>query len=99
MRSLGLARSWGILALVATAFVAPLTGAEQLSSASTTAIADAAQPTNPSGHPNAGTNGGTVAASDYYTLEDFSHVEKIDAHVHLHGAGEHFMAQAIQDNF
>jgi hypothetical protein len=26
-------------------------------------------------------------------------VEKIDAHVHLHGTADRFMAQALQDNF
>ena len=35
----------------------------------------------------------------YYTLEDFPRVEKIDAHVHLHGAADGFMAQALRDNF
>jgi len=39
---------------------------------------------------------GTTA---YYTLADFARVEKIDAHVHVHGTGEHFMAQAQADNF
>ena len=40
-----------------------------------------------------------VAASDYYTLADFQRVAKIDAHVHLHGPAERFMAQAIADRF
>jgi predicted TIM-barrel fold metal-dependent hydrolase len=35
----------------------------------------------------------------YYSLADFERVEKIDAHVHIHGAADRFMAQAIQDNF
>lgn len=39
------------------------------------------------------------AAPQYYTLDDFQSVEKIDAHVHLHGVAERFMAQATRDNF
>jgi hypothetical protein len=39
----------------------------------------------------------TVAG--YYTMADFERVEKIDAHVHLHGRADRFMAQAIADNF
>ena len=42
---------------------------------------------------------GPAAARDHYSLGDFSRVEKIDAHVHLHGAADRFMAQAIQDRF
>ena len=38
-------------------------------------------------------------AAAYYTLSDFARVEKIDAHVHVHGAGERFMAQAEADGF
>ena len=38
-------------------------------------------------------------APRYYALGDFQRVEKIDAHVHLHGTAERFMAQALQDNF
>ena len=43
----------------------------------------------------------SLADSDpaHYTLEDFARVAKIDAHVHLHGAAEHFMAQAQADGF
>jgi len=37
-------------------------------------------------------------AAHSYSLEDFQHVEKIDAHVHLHGAARQFMAQAVRDN-
>ena len=37
--------------------------------------------------------------ADYYTLSDFARVDKIDAHVHVHGAGERFMAQAQADGF
>ncbi len=32
-----------------------------------------------------------------YTMDDFARVEKIDAHVHLHGPADRFMAQAISD--
>lgn len=35
----------------------------------------------------------------YYTQADFPRVLKIDAHVHVHGPAQHFMAQAIRDNF
>jgi predicted TIM-barrel fold metal-dependent hydrolase len=35
----------------------------------------------------------------YYTREDFPRIEKIDAHVHLHGPAAAFMAQALHDNF
>lgn len=40
-------------------------------------------------------------ASDarYYTLPDFQRVEKIDAHVHIHGAADRLMALAIRDKF
>jgi predicted TIM-barrel fold metal-dependent hydrolase len=41
---------------------------------------------------------GTTAAR-YYTLADFQRVEKIDAHVHVHGRADRFMAQAIADGF
>ena len=40
-----------------------------------------------------------AAHSDYYTLADFQQVDKIDAHVHVHGSAERFMAQALEDNF
>ncbi len=39
------------------------------------------------------------AAAPYYALADFESVEKIDAHVHLHGVADRFMAQAVRDNF
>ena len=29
-----------------------------------------------------------TSAADYYTLADFQHVEKIDAHVHVHGRAD-----------
>jgi len=41
----------------------------------------------------------TAGAGRYYTLEDFAGVEKIDAHVHVHGPADHFMAQALADGF
>jgi len=40
-----------------------------------------------------------AADSAFYTLADFKRVDKIDAHVHLHGPAERFMAGAIEDNF
>ena len=39
------------------------------------------------------------ATTGYYTRADFQRVDKIDAHVHLHGPAERFMAQAIADRF
>jgi hypothetical protein len=44
---------------------------------------------------------GADSAADgrYYSLADFARVEKIDAHVHVHGEAAAFMAQAVQDNF
>ena len=39
------------------------------------------------------------ADHQYYTLADFPRVAKIDAHVHIHGPANAFMAQAIRDNF
>ncbi len=38
-------------------------------------------------------------AETHYTLEDFPQVAKIDAHVHVHGVADRFMAQAVADNF
>ncbi len=38
-------------------------------------------------------------APEHYRHEDFAGVEKIDAHVHLHGSAERFMAQAAADGF
>jgi predicted TIM-barrel fold metal-dependent hydrolase len=47
--------------------------------------------------------GGVMAADKpaetFYTMEDFPHVEKIDAHMHVHGVADHLVAQAIADNF
>jgi len=42
---------------------------------------------------------GDTATARYYTLADFQRVEKIDAHVHVHGRADRFMAQAIADGF
>jgi hypothetical protein len=36
-------------------------------------------------------------ADSYYALQDFASVEKIDAHVHLHGMAQAFMEQARRD--
>ena len=41
----------------------------------------------------------TAPAPDFYTAADFQRVDKIDAHVHLHGRADRFMAQAIADRF
>ena len=41
----------------------------------------------------------TAPAADYYTPADFPRVDKIDAHLHLHGRADRFMAQAIADRF
>lgn len=35
----------------------------------------------------------------YYTEADFEKVDKADVHVHIHSADDHFMEQAIKDNF
>ena len=43
--------------------------------------------------------GAGAADERYYSLSDFERVEKIDAHVHVHGEAAAFMAQALQDNF
>jgi predicted TIM-barrel fold metal-dependent hydrolase len=37
--------------------------------------------------------------ASYYALGDFAHVPKIDAHMHIHGPADRFMAQAIADDF
>jgi predicted TIM-barrel fold metal-dependent hydrolase len=39
------------------------------------------------------------AAESYYSMQDFRRVGKIDAHVHIHGPANAFMAQAVHDNF
>jgi Amidohydrolase len=41
----------------------------------------------------------SATGARYYSLSDFPRVEKIDAHVHIHGEADRFMAQAIHDNF
>jgi len=43
--------------------------------------------------------GAASTAARYYTTADFQRVEKIDAHVHVHGRADRFMAQAIADGF
>ena len=43
--------------------------------------------------------GSAIAAGTPYSLADFQKARKIDAHVHIHGVADHFMAQAIEDNF
>ena len=43
--------------------------------------------------------GSALAAPASYTLADFASVEKIDAHVHIHGPADKFMAQVARDNF
>ena len=39
------------------------------------------------------------AQGRYYSSGDFRRVEKIDAHMHIHGAAERLMAQAVRDHF
>ena len=41
---------------------------------------------------------GGAATEQYYSRDDFARVEKIDAHVHIHGRGDRFMAQAVKDH-
>lgn len=46
------------------------------------------------------TGGQVYAASEaHYQLMDFERVPKIDAHMHVHGAADRLMRQAIADNF
>lgn len=40
-----------------------------------------------------------LAQAAYYDEADFKRIEKIDAHVHLHGPADQFMAQAVSDHF
>lgn len=40
-----------------------------------------------------------AAPQPHYGPDDFPRVPKIDAHVHLHGPAEAFMAQALRDDF
>ena len=39
------------------------------------------------------------SAARYYTMADFPHVDKIDAHMHVIGAADRLLAQAIADDF
>jgi Amidohydrolase len=57
--------------------------------ADSAAVRPATAATTPAGASNAA----------YYSLDDFARVEKIDAHVHLHGAADQFMARALADRF
>jgi hypothetical protein len=41
---------------------------------------------------------GQAHAADRYTVAEFADVAKIDAHVHINGPAEAFVAQAIRDN-
>jgi predicted TIM-barrel fold metal-dependent hydrolase len=45
--------------------------------------------------------GAAVSATPptFYTIGDFTAVEKIDAHVHIHGPADRFMEQTTRDNF
>jgi predicted TIM-barrel fold metal-dependent hydrolase len=56
-----------------------------------------ALPSNAAGA-RAGGSAGAGAGDEYYSRDDFAQVEKIDAHVHIHGRGDGFMAQAIRDH-
>jgi len=38
-------------------------------------------------------------SSDHYSLEDFQRIDKIDAHLHIHGPAQQFMTQAVSDGF
>lgn len=40
-----------------------------------------------------------ACAQQHYSVDDFARVEKIDAHLHLHGPADRFMAQASADGF
>ncbi|MBV8909754.1 MAG: amidohydrolase [Gammaproteobacteria bacterium] len=40
-----------------------------------------------------------AGASTSYAADDFARIEKIDAHMHVHGRAERLMAQAIADHF
>jgi predicted TIM-barrel fold metal-dependent hydrolase len=44
-------------------------------------------------------SGAADASGDHYTMADFHRVEKIDAHVHVHGKGDRLVAQAVADHF
>jgi predicted TIM-barrel fold metal-dependent hydrolase len=40
-----------------------------------------------------------AAPEKYYGAGDFRHLQKIDAHVHVHGPADRLMGQAVHDNF
>ncbi len=40
-----------------------------------------------------------LAAHEYYSLADFRKVDKIDAHMHVHGPADRLMARVLRDNF
>jgi len=42
---------------------------------------------------------GTAPPDGYYTMHDFRRVEKIDAHMHVHGSADRLIAEAIADHF
>jgi predicted TIM-barrel fold metal-dependent hydrolase len=42
---------------------------------------------------------GQSSSVRYYSMSDFTHVEKIDAHMHVHGPADHLMVQVIADHF
>jgi hypothetical protein len=72
-------------------------GARALSAARTTAILAAAVAVAAAISGPALAAAVTAASSDHYSLADFERVDKIDAHVHLHGSAAQFMAQAQHD--
>jgi predicted TIM-barrel fold metal-dependent hydrolase len=43
--------------------------------------------------------GPTYAAAKPYAADDFARIEKIDAHMHVHGPADRLMAQALADHF
>lgn len=78
---------------VGAAFLVRLVALIAAGAAAVTANAAAATASPPSTPP------ADDAAPGYYALADFQRVAKIDAHVHLYGPAERFMAQAIADRF
>jgi hypothetical protein len=42
---------------------------------------------------------GNAPPARHYSMRDFRHVEKIDAHMHVHGPADRLMALAIADHF
>jgi len=65
--------------------------------AGTAAAADAAQAK--AAPEAAAPAAGNPSRVRYYSMSDFAHVEKIDAHVHVHGPADHLMVQVIADHF